>query len=89
MDNVNKHTRAGDHGKKIQCPLCGVPKSKPMNGKAAKEAWLAGYKVFWKSEIYTVFQDSIGQWLNECTVNGHCVGVGDTEGGYYTHGKRS
>lgn len=118
MQNVNKHTRAGDYGKKIACPHCNdyravghfawsamacpnckaivnkcdwlvVPKSKPMNGAAAKKAWLAGHKVFWKSEIYTVYQDNIGQWLNKCIVNDYCVGVGDTETGYYTHGKRA
>ena len=117
MTLVSKHTRAGNEGKKIECPHCGayhtvghfawsavgcqeckeivdktewliVPKSKKMNGKKAKEAWLAGYRVYWMSDIYTIFQDNIGQWLNECVVNGSCVGVGDTEGGYYTHGLR-
>ena len=58
-----------------------------MTGKQAKQAWIDGFQVFWKSEIYTVYCDSIGQWLNECTVNGHCVGVGDNETGYYKRGK--
>jgi len=59
-----------------------------MNGKQAKEAYEAGYSVFWKSDIYIVYKDSIGQWLNECILNQHCVGVSDDESGYYTKGIR-
>lgn len=53
---------------------------KPLNQNKMKEeqikqSVLSGRNVYWKSDIYEVIVDNIGQWMVRCSVNGHCVGL--------------
>jgi hypothetical protein len=34
-----------------------------------------GLRVWWKSNIYRVIKDDIGQWLIKCTINDYCIGL--------------
>lgn len=40
-----------------------------------KDAVNAGKTVHWSNKGYVVLCDSIGQWLIQFTLNGHCVGL--------------
>ena len=46
-----------------------------MTLKEIKSAVRSGKKVFWSNEAYEVILDSVGQWLIECNINGHCIGL--------------
>jgi hypothetical protein len=46
-----------------------------MNLEEIKAAVEAGKTVHWKSRIYQVIKDSIGQWLIICTPNKACWGL--------------
>ena len=46
-----------------------------MNLQEIKKAVLNGQVVNWSNGSYRVVFDSLGQWLIECTLNGHCIGL--------------
>lgn len=54
-----------------------------------------GNKVYYKSSIYEVIKDGIGQYLIKCIINGHCIGLtwqdGETlngkEGDFYVENR--
>ena len=47
----------------------------PMNLTEIKDAVLRGKKVHWKSGLYEVICDSVGQWLIVCRSTGGCWGL--------------
>ena len=40
-----------------------------------KEAVESGQTVHWASKSYRVLKDNVGQWLIQCVINGHCIGL--------------
>lgn len=40
-----------------------------------KHAVEDGKHVYWANIAYEVVKDSTGQWLIECCLNGHCIGL--------------
>lgn len=45
-----------------------------------KEAINAGKRVCWSNPAYNVIKDSKGQYLIECSFNGHCIGLTNLAG---------
>jgi len=46
-----------------------------MTLEQIKKAVEDGKTVCWSNDSYEVVNDSIGQWLIECQINGHCIGL--------------
>jgi hypothetical protein len=53
---------------------------RPMNADDIKQLVLDGKKVFWRHSGYEVVQDSIGQWLIKCHMNGDVIGLTHKDG---------
>lgn len=45
-----------------------------------KTAIYNGHSVYWKSPIYRVSLDTLGQYLITCTKNGHSIGLTHKDG---------
>lgn len=45
-----------------------------MTLEQIKAAVESGQQVCWKNDCYRIVNDSIGQWLIQCS-NGHCIGL--------------
>ena len=46
-----------------------------MTREQVKAAVLSGTPVYVGNTAYQVIQDSLGQWLIHCTLNGYCIGL--------------
>jgi hypothetical protein len=46
-----------------------------MNLKEIKASVESGQTVHWASQSYRVIKDGVGQWLIQCDINGHCIGL--------------
>lgn len=46
-----------------------------MKANEIKEHVLSGRKVYWSNELYEVVTDGLGDFLIECKVNKHCIGL--------------
>ena len=51
-----------------------------MTLQEIKKAVLNGQVVNWHNGSNRVVCDSLGQWLIECTLNGHCIGLTHLDG---------
>ena len=46
-----------------------------MNLEEIKASVESGQTVHWASQAYRVIKDNVGQWLIQCDINGHCIGL--------------
>jgi len=46
-----------------------------MTLEEIKAAVRSGQVVVWQNPGYRVIEDKLGQWLIQCTFNGHCWGL--------------
>lgn len=46
-----------------------------MTAPEIKQAINEGKKVYWKSPVYQVIKDNLGQYFIKCTLNDHCIGL--------------
>jgi hypothetical protein len=52
-----------------------VNKLVPMTLNEIKAHVVKGHTVHYRSSLYVVENDSVGQWLIRCTANDHCIGL--------------
>ena len=46
-----------------------------MNLEEIKASVESGQTVHWASQAYRIIKDDVGQWLIQCDINGHCIGL--------------
>jgi len=57
-----------------------LPEVKGMTLKEIKAALAIGRKVHWSNTAYDVILDSVPQYLINCNLNDHCIGLTWTDG---------
>jgi hypothetical protein len=46
-----------------------------VNLEEIKASVESGQTVHWASQAYRIIKDDVGQWLIQCDINGHCIGL--------------